>query len=101
MADYETLKKLSTNSELIGRVQTAITITANDQLQGTPTTDALLWATSVLLDSRAEGRRALNALLADNAAASEAAILAALDSTMQTKVDTIAPFLITAHAARG
>ena len=100
MASYLELKQLSTDSNLISRSQSAIVVAANAKLSGTPTADELVWATQVLLDSKPEGRRVLNALLADNKDASVAQIGAALDSTLQAKVDAIVDFLITAFAAR-
>lgn len=91
MATYAELLLLSENDTLRNKVRVACVIAAEKvrvEAVGTPNHDArLLWAKSVYASPESVTQRMLWAVLAQNAAATFAAISGASDATVQNAVD--------------
>ena len=101
MATYLELRNLFNDGDLSNRVDVATMVAANDLIAGTPTVDEQSWAAYVFDSPRNEGRKALNAVLAENKDASVAAIQGATDAAIQAQVDVLVPSLVIAHTALG
>jgi hypothetical protein len=93
------LRDLTNDSVLRNRVESQLFISAYELLSGTPTPDQINWSASVLANPRIEGQKAFLSVLAANKTATVAQIQAALDTAIETNIDTVIPNLITAHAA--
>ena len=97
MATYVELRNIFSNDELSNRVDIAVIIAANNLLSGTPTINDQKWAAHVFSKPRVEGEKALMAVIATNNTATVEQITGALDSTLQTAVNTAVPALIVAY----
>ncbi len=99
MATYTEIRGLfSTNSGLIGKVEVAIIIAAQNLLSGTPTADQISWAARVFESPNSESKKALMSILAVNNGLTVEQIQSAADSAIQTNVDSVAQSLVDAHA---
>jgi hypothetical protein len=91
MATYAELLNASANDALRQKVRVACVIAAEKvRIEATSVanhTARLGWAKSVYASPEAESNRMIWAVLAQNAAATYAAIIAASDATVQTAVD--------------
>lgn len=91
MALYSELRECSESLDLLIKVQVACIISAN--IIADEATDVLfhsqrlLWANSAYNDPVATAKKMVWAVLAKNAAATKAQILAATDATVQTNVN--------------
>lgn len=98
MATYQELRGLFTDSDLFEKMEVAIIISANNLIATSPTINDKAWAAHVFTSPGTEAGKALMAIIAENATLSTAQILAATDSTIQTKIDAITPILVDALA---
>lgn len=98
MATYQELRALSSDSDLIEKVQTACVVAAHGLSSGTPTTAEKSWIASVLANPVSVAMQATMFVLAANKSATVAQIQSATDASVQTNVDTIVPILVDAAA---
>jgi len=96
MATYIEIRQLFNDSDLGNKVDVAVTIAANNLLAATPTAGELNWAADVFANPRAEGQKALMAVLAESNALTVDQIINATDAAIQTTVDAIVPSLVLA-----
>ena len=98
MATYQELRALSSDSDLIEKVQTACVVAAHGLSSGTPTTAEKAWIASVLSNPVSVAQQAVMFVLAANKDATVAQIQGATDASIQTNVDTVVPILVDAQA---
>lgn len=94
MATYLELYALKSDDELRNRVSVAVVVAAQALLAGTPTVAQAQWAAKVFNNPKAEGAKALMAVLAANKNATAAQIGAVTDSAIQTQVDALVSGLV-------
>jgi hypothetical protein len=99
MATYLELLNLSADADLRDRTKTAVTISAQALIDGTPTVDQQKWAASVLGSPGTEAAKALRYVLAVNNGLSVVAIQGASDSAIQAQVDAAVDALVIAFNA--
>ena len=99
MATLMELKGLMTDSDLYDKVQSALVISAQAILDGTPTADEQKYAAHVFSSTSSEATKALMSVLASNSASDVSAILAAPDTSIQTAVDSVIDTLSIAYNA--
>lgn len=91
MATYAELLTASGDTGLINKLRVAVVIAAEKVRTEAPATtnhaNRLLWAKAVYANPATEGQRMMWAVLAQNQAATLAAITGATDSAVQTAVD--------------
>jgi hypothetical protein len=91
MATYAELLQASANDTLRQKVRVGCVIAAEKVRTEAGTTTShtarMAWAKAVYANPEAEGNRMVWAVLAQNAAATYAAIIGAADATVQTAVD--------------
>lgn len=89
MATYAELRALFAEDDLRRKVETAVVIAAEAELAASPgSVNGRSWGLKVLRSPTEWGRIGFHSLLASNESASVAAIQGALDTTIQTDVDT-------------
>jgi len=98
MATYQELRALSSDSDLIEKVQTAVIVAAHNLSIGTPTTADKSWIASVLGNPLTVATQATLFVLAANKDATVAQIQGATDASVQANVDDIVPILVDAAA---
>jgi hypothetical protein len=96
MATYLELFDLQTNDGLRQKVAVASAVAAQNELTGTPTQQAAIWAKEVVANPLAAAERIVILILAANASATVAQINAASDASIQTNVNALVPGLIAA-----
>lgn len=96
MALYIELRNLADDDTLRNRVDVAVVVSAQALLAGTPSTEEIKWAASVLGSPRSEGAKALRSVIAANKAATVEEISGADDATLQAGVDLVVPSLVIA-----
>lgn len=96
MAEYIDLRRLFTDAELGNKVDVAMIIAANDLLSATPSPAEQKWASQVASNPRAEGKKALMFVIAQNKDATIEQIRLADDASIQTAVDSVVPALVAA-----
>ena len=99
MATYLELKGLMNDSDLQDKVQVGLIVGVQAVLDGTPTADDQKYAAHVFNNSKGEAMKALASVLAQNKAASVAAITGASDSAIETQVAGVLPTLSAAYIA--
>lgn len=91
MATYAELLTASANDVLVQKIRVAVVISAEKiRTEATGTTNhanRLIWAKAAYANPELEAKRMVWAVLAQNAAATYAAIIGASDATVQTAVD--------------
>jgi hypothetical protein len=91
MASYQELLEASSDPTLTAKLRVAVVIAAETVRTELPATanhvNRLTWAANVFANPDGEARRMMWAVLAQNKAASLAAILGASDATVQAAVD--------------
>ena len=100
MATLLELRELATDSVLLQRTQSALTLATYNMLVGTPTEDEKRWAASMLKDPAAEASKALRFMLAGFNAMNPDAIRAATDNQLLSALDGIVDVLVTASTPR-
>lgn len=100
MATYAELRALFADTAILEKVEVATIIAANNLLGGTPTAADEIWAAAVFSAPRAEGTKAMMAVLAENNTATVAQIQNASDATVQTQVNAVVPHLVAAYNAQ-
>lgn len=98
MATYLELRRLSNDGDLNNKMTTAVIVSANTLISGTPSADETAWAASVFSSPKGASKQALMAVLAENKDLTIAQIQGATDSALQAQVDVIVPTLVTALA---
>ena len=98
MATYQELRALSSDSDLIEKVQTAVVVAAHGLSISTPTTAQKSWIASVLGNPVDVAQQATMFVLAANKTATVAQIQNATDASVQGNVDDIVPILVDAFA---
>jgi hypothetical protein len=95
MAAYTELRGLFNDSELLGKIEVATIIAANNLIDNIANN---AWVAQAYTSPKAEAKKALMAVLATNSSATVAQILEATDSTIQTAVDAAVETLVKAKA---
>jgi hypothetical protein len=89
MATYLELKSLFGNGPLRDKMEVALCDKARAILaEATPNAGRLAWVETVLSNTAAEAERVLKYVLAANKGLTTTQIMAAIDATLQTQVDT-------------
>ena len=98
MATYTELRGLFNDSELLGKIEIATIIAANNLLTGTPTANDRAWAAAAFSSPKAESKKVLMSVLAENSGLAAAAITGASDAAIQTNVNSVVLQLVLAKA---
>ena len=98
MATYTELRGLFNDSELLGKIEVAAIIAANDLLSGTPTANDRAWAAGAFSSPKAESKKVLMSVLAENSGLAAASITSATDAAIQNNVNSVVPQLVLAKA---
>ena len=98
MATYTEIRDLFNNSDLKNRIEVAVIVYAQALMSQTPSAAQKAWIANVLQVPTAEATKVMLGVLAANKGLSQAQILAASDTAIQTQVDLIVPILIDALA---
>ena len=96
MATLQELRGVFTNSDLLEKVESAMLISVQTVLDGTPSVDDQKYAAHVFNHPRGEARKALMSVLAKNSTATVAQIIGAADTAIQSNVNDV---LATLNAA--
>lgn len=100
MATYTEIYNLASNSDLIAKVTSAIAIAAEEiraEDVATPNHDnRVRWAVRALQNPDGEARKMMWILLAQNSTLTQAQILGAADSAIQTAVDSAVTLFLNA-----
>jgi len=99
MATLQELRGLFRNSDLTEKIESAIIISANDLISGTPSTDEQKWAAVVFGNPTSEARKAMMAVLAENESLSTSAILNATDNAIKSQVEAVVSTLVIANTS--
>jgi hypothetical protein len=95
MATYSELIQAAGNSDLIDKVRVACVIAADAiRANGAATAAEKAWARSIFDNPESGQRAVLWSVLAQNKAATLAAIVSATDAQVQTAVDLAVPLLV-------
>lgn len=91
MATYQELRQCIEDETLLMKVKVACTVSANKiskEATDVPLhTQRLQWAALAFSDPDGTGKKMINSVVAENAAATKAQITGASDATVQTAVD--------------
>ena len=98
MATLQELRDLFRDSDLLEKVESALIISANNMLSGTPTASQTAWAAHVFSSPASEAKKAMMSVLAANSTATPAQILGASDVAIQANVDSVSTTLVAALA---
>lgn len=95
MATYLEIDGLSSDSDLLARLTTAVLVSADAiRANGTATAQQRQWAVATLNRPQAMAQRILPLVLVQNRAFTAAQIRGATDASLQTAVDTAVPMII-------
>lgn len=98
MATYQELHDLFNSGTLLEKVDVAVVISANNLITATPDANQKAWASAVFANPRNEARKAVMAILAQNAALTVVQITGATDVSIQASVDSVTQVLVDALA---